>query len=212
MPGPHYPAGWLWAFVLVTLLLPSRLSLHKAAEKMAMLGEWTLPKPKRRKEDSISMKKWALIWPCLLLFPSLFFCWMKCQLEASLRSSAQQLRFVALCGIGNKHLPEPWALHWFCNLASLMYKACSCGVGRQAAVRTLPQQPSSDRMIQRELFIWGACYSTVGWWKLISTVPMHFEGQTLWYCWCDAIFPLSRMTLLHQDIIGLSVSSVCLLS
>lgn len=113
----------------------------------------------------------------------------------------------SLCGIGNKHLPEPWALHWFCNLTSLMYKACSCGVGRQAAVRTLPQQPSNDRMIQKELFIWGACYSTVGWWKLISTVPMHFEGQTPWYCWHDAILLLSRMTLLHQDIIGLSVSS-----
>lgn len=117
-----------------------------------------------------------------------------------------------LCGVRKKHLPEPWALHQFGDLTSLRYTACSCGLGRQAAVRTLPQHPSSDGVIQRELFLWGACYSTVGWWKLISTVGMHFEGQIPWHCWHDATFALSRMTFLHQDIICLSVSSVCLLS
>lgn len=52
------PSSWLWAFVLVTQLLPRRLSLHKACEQMGMLKEWMLPKPSRRKEGS---------WHCLIL-------------------------------------------------------------------------------------------------------------------------------------------------
>lgn len=165
---------------------------------MAMLGQWTLPKPKRRKKVVLACRREPESdLASFHLFLSLFFSWMKCQVEASLRSSAQQLQFVALCGIRNKHLPEPWALHCFCDLTNLVYTACSCGLWKQAAVRTLSQHPSSDGITQKELFIWGACYSTVGWWKLISTVLIHFEGQTPRYCWCDAISPLSRMTLLH---------------